>query len=278
MTQAGLFGSLEPDARKPTRVQQDLEVLITVKAAPTPSEKSGETVCVAGLALSANRLSSRFVRLYPVNYRNLEQDVQFKKYDIVKVSARPSSGDTRVESWNPIMTTLKVIEHLPPWKRRRALLDPVLEDSMCRLNRENQAGATGRSLALVRAKQVRDLQVSLHPGWTEQEQSKIDKYINQLDLFNERDKTPLEAPRMIGHFRWLCYETACQGHRQSIIDWEFVALQRRLSDASDEQLVRALRERFLEEICHSGREIAFFVGNQAKRHHVFHVLGIYYPS
>ena len=48
--QGSLFGNADAAGVKPAR-PDELEVLITVKAAPNPSEKAGETVCVAGLAL-----------------------------------------------------------------------------------------------------------------------------------------------------------------------------------------------------------------------------------
>jgi hypothetical protein len=38
-----------------------------------------------------------------------------------------------------------------------------------------------------------------------------------------------------------------------------------------------VRERFYEVLCRAGRDTAFFVGNQAKREHVFSVLGVYWP-
>jgi hypothetical protein len=94
-SQGALFGGPERDAPKPAR-PDELEVLVTVKAAPNPSAKSGETVCVAGLGLTHGRTQARWIRLSPINFRFLEQDQQFKKYDILRVRATPASGDTRV--------------------------------------------------------------------------------------------------------------------------------------------------------------------------------------
>ena len=58
-----------------------LRILITVKAAPNPSETYGETVCVAGLRVNLG--SPGWVRLYPINFRELDSDQKFAKYDIV---------------------------------------------------------------------------------------------------------------------------------------------------------------------------------------------------
>ena len=42
--------------------------------------------------------------------------------------------------------------------------------------------------------------------------------------------------------------------------------------------MEALRRRFVDEICGQSNEVAFYVGNQAKRESVFSVLGVYYPK
>lgn len=39
-----------------------------------------------------------------------------------------------------------------------------------------------------------------------------------------------------------------------------------------------MKERFVDMMFKAPRTPAFFVGNQAKRHHVFHVLGVNYPN
>lgn len=279
MATGSLFGLTRED-QKPS-IGERLRVLVTVKAAPNPSEKSGETVCVAGVALRHGDTDMRWVRLYPINFRYLEADLRFRKYDIVEVDAVPADSEPRVESWRPDMATMEVVDHLDPWTRRRHYLDAAVEDSMCDLNAENTKGATGRSLALIRPKGVDGLDVRPHPGWTPREQAKIDAYTNQLSLLPHEDRTPLEAPRMRAWYRYRCWSTHCRGHRQGVIDWEFVALQRQdsLRHASDEQMTEALRRKFLDMMCgNPDRDLAFYVGNQSKRHHVFSVLGIYYPD
>lgn len=87
-----------------------------------------------------------------------------------------------------------------------------------------------------------------------------------------------EAPRFKGWYRYKCATRACGGHRQGILDWEFVALQRKLGSLDDSSLQHALRAKFLDEMCADGRDVAFYVGNQAKRQHVFSVIGVYWPK
>ena len=80
-----------------------LKVLITVKTYPIPSAKYDELVCTAGVSETGD-----FVRLYPVNFRDLPYSQQYTKYQWIQVSAQRHSGrDTRKESYRPDCETLK---------------------------------------------------------------------------------------------------------------------------------------------------------------------------
>ncbi|WP_434741394.1 hypothetical protein [Micromonospora sp. SH-82] len=252
-----------------------LKILITVKAAPNPSEKYGETVCVAGLRTDV--LTTSWIRLYPINFRHLDSDEAFRKYDIVSIDVKPTRQDHRRESWKPVMDTIRRERYLDGWRPRQPLLDPAVEDSMCRLNREARERSDAQSLALVRPKEVRSLIITPHPGWTIDEQRKIDAYASQPDLFSSRSRSPLQAPRFKAAYHYLCHEPRCNGHKQHVIDWELIACQRRLKGCSDADLRAALESKFMGEMCPPNRNVAFYVGNQAKRAHVFSVLGVYWP-
>ncbi|GIG91072.1 hypothetical protein [Plantactinospora endophytica] len=277
MTQLSFFGPDEagpepkPDSDAPVR----LRLLITVKAAPNPSAKYGETVCVA--ALSVDPLRRGWVRLYPINHRDLDRDDRFRKYEIVSIDAKPARQDQRRESWKPIVDSVTRELFVPPWEKRRQLLDPYVEDSMCRVHRATADRPDAPSLALIRPARVDGIRVTPHEGWSADDQRKIEAYVSQLDLLDSRDRTPLEAPRFRAAYHYHCHEPGCGGHRQGILDWELVALQRNLRGRSDDEVRRAVEQKFLHELCGPGRDVAFYVGNQAKRVNTFSVLGIYWP-
>jgi hypothetical protein len=134
---------------------------------------------------------------------------------------------------------------------------------------------------MVRRSEILGFRLEPHPGWSRDEQGKIDAYVDQLelDVFEEaHDKTPLEAPRFKGYYKWRCGETNCPTHEQSIIDWEFVALQRHLWRRSAADAMDAIKTRFHDQLCAPDNDVAFYVGNQAKRPHTFSILGVYYPK
>ncbi|MDG4792178.1 hypothetical protein O7626_40970, partial [Micromonospora sp. WMMD1102] len=133
------------------------------------------------------------------------------------------------------------------------------------------------SLALIKPARLEDLEVVPHPGWSSSDQQKIDAYVNQFDLLNDRKRTPLEAPRFKATYRYRCHDSRCRGHQQGVLDWELVTFQRRLRHHTDNDLRRAIIDKFLHELCAPTRDTAFYVGNQAKRVTAFSILGVYWP-
>ncbi|GAB3219388.1 hypothetical protein GCM10027447_02130 [Glycomyces halotolerans] len=254
-------------------------VLITVKAAPNPSEKYGETVCVAGLRINPERQG--WVRLYPLNFRELERDSRFKKYSVLRLKAQPARSDGRRESWRPDWESVHTHQTvLAAWNPRRRWIDEHREGSMCRLNADARVDRQAKSLALIVPAKIDDFEIEEHPGWTAEQQRKLDKYLQQDELpipGTVRRPPELQAPKFKGFYRYTCHERGCNGHRQQILDWEFVALQRHLAQHRDDSAKEQLRAKFLDEMCAPDRDTAFYVGNMAARPRVFSALGVYWP-
>ncbi|MFF3855553.1 hypothetical protein [Micromonospora sp. NPDC002575] len=253
-----------------------LRLLITVKAAPNPSARYGETACVGALGLDAPWTG--WIRLYPIHFRDLVDDNKFRKYDVVRLDALPARQDQRRESWKPIVGTITTERHLANWQSRRNLLDSLIEDSMCQLNKQARDDPSARSIALIRAADISDLQVRRHPGWSTKDRKKMAGYLNQLDLLEPAQRSPLQEPRFTGTYRYRCAGHQCRGHQQTLLDWEFVALQRHLTQLTDAEAIDQLRHKFLTQLCAADRDVAFYVGNQAARPQSFSIGGVYAPK
>lgn len=252
-----------------------MTALILVKAAPNPSQTYGETVCVAGLRTDLR--ASGWIRLYPINFRALDDPNEFKKYDFVKFDARPARNDPRHESWRPVLTSITTVGHLKDWKKRASWVEEHVQDSMCDVLSAVRNNPPAQSLAAIRPREINDLVIEDHPGWSEAEQAKIDAYVNQMGLFESTPRRALKAPRFKAWYAYRCHRRGCKGHRQGLLDWEFVAHQRKLAGWSDAGAKAELRARWLDKMCSRERDTALYVGNQAKRQHVFSVLGLFYP-
>ncbi|WP_174549895.1 hypothetical protein [Herbidospora cretacea] len=250
-------------------------MLITVKAAPNPSTTYGETVCVAGLNLDLN--SPGWIRLYPINFRELGSESKFKKYNIVTVEATPNARDPRAESWRPRADRIRVESHLSTWDKRMPFIDDYVEDSMCDILAGVRERASARSLAAIRPSEILALDIEPHPGWSSEEQRKIDLYTQQEDLLYQGPRTALEAPRFKAWYRYRCGSRRCNTHRQGVFDWELVSLQRTVWDRDDAGVRQAIEEKFLTLMCAPDRDTIFYVGNQQAHPQSFIVLGVVYP-
>ncbi|WP_174552373.1 hypothetical protein [Microtetraspora niveoalba] len=275
--QPSLFGpDLGTFHQKPPEIGfQRLRVLITVKAAPNPSATYGETVCIAAIRLDIGHAG--WIRLYPINFRELDSDRQFRKYDVVTLEAKPAANDPRAESWRPRADSFVVERHLDGWPKRMAYLDDYIETSMCDLVSAVRQRPAARSLAAIRPRKILSLEIERHPGWTAAEQRKIDQYVRQLGLFESAPRTALQAPRFKAWYRYRCHAPHCNTHRQGIYDWELAALQRSVDRRDDAGVEQAVREKYWDLMCASDRDTIFYVGNQQAHPQSFIVLGVVYP-
>ena len=70
-----------------------LKILVLVKTAPIPSRKYAEIVCTAGI-----REDGTWVRIFPIKFRQLPKEHQFKKYQWIECYGYKPDNDNRPES------------------------------------------------------------------------------------------------------------------------------------------------------------------------------------
>lgn len=260
------------------RAGRRIKVMVLVKASPQPSATYGDTVCVAGVVLAPGPL--RWVRLYPVPFRYMDGDRQFKKYEVIDVKVRDAGADKRQESLKIDAQSLKIEGHIDGWERRSRWVEPLDVAGMCEIRAAVQRDINVVSLGAVRPREVHQLEIEEHPGWTVAEQARFERYAQQGDLFSETPPQLLDPPRKVVRLVYSCAAPECPGHRQRIIDWELTALQRRLRNQPDSVLDQAIQERFMDNMYASHKRPLIFVGNQENvaRRASFTVLGTYYPA
>jgi hypothetical protein len=250
----------------------ELELMVAVKAYPSISQTYGEAVCVAGVRLDTPK--PEWVRLYPVRYRELPVEKQFKKYEVIRLRARKHSSDRRRESFRPDEDSIQRLRSLPAgahWPMRRQLVEPLIGPTMCELGAGRRGGAEGPSLGLVRPARVSRLQLRPAEEWSLGQKATA----GQGNLLTE--KTELEKLPFTFAYEWTCQEPRCKGHLQSIADWELSEAYRSWQRKGYDP-VAAIRSRWLDEICAASRETYFFVGDQHQRPGKFLVLGTFYPK
>lgn len=257
---------------------QKLKLLITIKTYPIPSSKYDELVCTAGVTETGD-----FIRLYPVNFRELEYAKKYQKYQWMEVLAEKHTGrDVRKESYRPDTTSIKMLgEPIPTksgsWDERARYVLPNKSNSMEHLWDLQEKNRT--SLGIFRPAKVHDF--VFKPDDTEWKPAFLAQ-LQQQRFWDDRTATR-EPPRKIPwkfQYQFECDDSRCKrNHCMMIEDWEVGALYWRAVDqgASPEEAAKAVKYKFLDQICASDRDTHFFVGT-VLAHGTWVIVGTFWPK
>ena len=261
-----------------TAGKQRLKVLITVKTYPIPSSKYDELVCTAGVTEAGD-----FVRLYPINFRDLPFSRQYKKYQWIDIMASKHEGrDVRKESYRPDSESIRILgepikSNPGNWNERARYALVKKAGSMEDLRDRQQADGT--SLGVFRPKKVSDLRITPDdPEW----KPGFKAALQQARLWETRTVSK-EPPRKVPfkfHYRFDCDDARCNGHEMMIEDWEVGALFWRLVDggSSHKDAAAKVRLKFLEELCGEDKDTHLFVGTILAHPRSWVVIGVFYPK
>jgi hypothetical protein len=248
-------------------------VLITVKAYPAVGKRHGEAVCVAGIDID----SVRWIRLFPVPFRDLPDPNRFRKYETIELRAQKAPRDPRPESYTPDTGSIRVVRPaLPTGKapERRRYVEPLLAPSMCEIRRRRERDGT--SLGVFQPAELVGFEATEdRTPWDPEKQLRLD----QASLLMP-GKTALEKVPFRFRFAYRCTDAGCNGHRQTIIDWELGAAFRRFRDlyGSEERALDAIRHKWAEDMWGPRRDTFIYTGNQFDAPESFLVLGVFWPE
>ena len=232
-------------------------LLVTVRTYPTPSRSYTETVCTGGIT---DRHEWR--RLFPVQFRSLDSQQQFRTYDLIDVEVSEGK-DGRPETRRPNLVKLKVISYLKSWSDRCEWVEPTVLPSMQAMLDE------GRTIAPVAVAAVQDLTVkAVDRDWSPEQKDKL----RQEQLFDENrplEKIPFE-------FRFIWKDGDGQEHKNLFLAWEIGQTWRTYRERYPDPIEK-MRQKWLNDLCGANRRVSFFMGNLAKRRNVFAVCGIFNP-
>jgi hypothetical protein len=252
---------------------ENKKILITVKAYPNPSRKYGETVCCAGVDLSNYQL----VRLYPIPFRDLDNEQQFKKYSIIEVKCFKPSSDKRPESYCVVADSINVLDVIDTdngtWERRKDIVLKLPVKPLCQAYRD--AEEKDLSLGFIKPENITFDWIKQSPP----DQKSRELCYAQLSFFNKKKNAIEEIPFNF-YYNFKCAGIPdCSGHKLSIIDWEIGQAFRdwRTKYPSENILLEKIRQRWLEISNTTKRDVYFFAGNMWRFRKTFMVLGVFYP-
>lgn len=248
-------------------------IFVAVKAYPNPSYNYGETVCCAGVDTD----TVTWVRLYPIPFRDLDNDKRFKKYSLIEANCAKAGDDLRPESFRIQPESIRIIEHIDTrkdgWDRRRAIIQKLSAKSMCQIIKEEALHKT--SLGLIKPEGVSFLAKKRQA----KDSGKRDKVYARPGLF-DKPKEPVEEIPFQFYYQFKCIsEPDCPGHTLSIIDWEIHQSYRKWRGIyrDEGELLGKIQERWMMMVDSTTRDVYFYVGNLHRFQDVFTVLGVFYP-
>jgi hypothetical protein len=230
-------------------------------------------VCTGGILADTKKL----IRLYPIAYRYLEGDQKFGKYQWITAQIAKNEKDIRPESFkikNDSIRLGKKLSSQDKWMERKKwiLSDSNTFESLEHL--QNESNNELISMGLIKPKKIENLIIS-EKSKTELTEA-IDKknfIMNQPDMFLEKYDLEILPEKFILHF--VCNNENCNGHKISILDWEICELYRKLKDHADWK--QKIREKIMNERFGKDNDTYLIMGNMAGRHHIFCILGFFWP-
>jgi hypothetical protein len=247
-------------------------ILIVVKTYPNPSRKYGETVCCAGVDLDTDR----WVRIYPITFRQLA-DKRFAKYQIIECLAKKPNSDNRPESIRVDQDSIKLDGTPLPsgdtgWRRRMALLPPPatsLEEI------HDAQRVNGTSLGMLRPRRIERLVIEPAKPWSASQEAHIRQQRLNLGAELSTELSELKQIPWKFSYRFTCDDERCNGHQLQIEDWEIGQSFRSWSRSHPGNWQAMIKQKYEEEL--PGRDLHLVVGNLAKHHGTFVIIGLVRP-
>lgn len=257
--------------REPMSIAKPGRFLMLVKTYPSPSTKYGETVCCAGIEVETRD----WIRMYPVNFRSLDDYSKFKKWQFIEATWSPSSSDGRPESRKVHQDSIHAGEFLRAgsgWPQRMRWLEPLIDPSLESLKTEQLR--TKKSLGAIRPKRIKRLVIRPAQGWD----ADATRQLQQLSLTWTDSVVPRGDLEQLPYdflYEFDCNDDACSGHQMEIFDWELGEAYRHFRRRYGADGWQAkLREKYEQDL--PSRDLILLLGT----HHRWKnwlIVGIVYP-
>jgi hypothetical protein len=252
-------------------IWENKKVLITVRTYPTPAKSGIEVSCTAGVTDDG-----KWIRLFPVPYRFLDNDKRFRKYQWISVDVT-KSGDPRPESYHLNRDSINIISEPIStegnWHLRKQLVLPLVSPSLCYLQKEQHNNGYP-TLGMFKPKQITKLLIETDEfEWTEAELAKL----KQIPLFGNMPTKELEKIPYKFSYLFFCNDISCQGHQLSCVDWEIGQSFRAWSKKYNSSWEYYLRMRYEKDMMYRN-DTYFYVGTTRSHPDTWIIVGLFYPK
>ena len=233
-----------------------VEFMVNCKTYPAVSSKYVETVCTGGV-----RPDGEFVRLYPVPFRFLDAEEQYKRWDVIRVRAYRDTKDQRPESWHiePGMA-IERVDSITTEKGRWDWMKKTVHESASAMETK---GLTNGYVEVV------PIELYWKPDPKEWTPAQMD-VIRQGDLFASKEQMQSIADRVPWQFR-LKYREKNTGREDDgkVLAWSYYQGFRRarIGVNSDEEALEVIADRVRGSIFNPEKSVFAILGTHSRFGH-----------
>ena len=268
-----------------------IKVLITVKAYPALSKKYNETVCTAGITEDG-----KWIRIYPIPFRQLDYENQFKKYELIELELEKNTSDFRPESYRPVDIRLKDMVSYGLikadgniWTERRKIVLNKVYTNLNQLIIEAKDKKVCTSLATFKPSKILDfIFEETEREWNKNKLDYLKSKKLQLNLFdneNEFDISEFEIVNKLPYkFSFVFEDDSGRNSKLMIEDWETGMLfwNSLVKHNGDEQKAcEDVKKKYFDDFAKI-KDYYFFLGTTKRHHYVapnpFVIIGDFRPK
>ena len=264
------------------------KVLISVKTYPTLSEKYDELVCTAGF-----REDGSWIRIYPVPFRKLDYEGQYKKWQWIEIDLVKNDSDFRPESFRPnnIDDEIILLDKIGTennWEKRKDIVLNKVWDNMSELIEDSRHINNKTSLAVMKPKKVIDfVWKEVEREWDKEKLKRIIAKQKQISLFEEEDAKKFfkVVNKLPYEFSYKFINEDGKERKLMIEDWELGMLYwncLKKFNGDESIALNKVKEKYFDLFVND-RDLYFFLGTTKKfhamnSHNPFIIIGTFYPK
>jgi hypothetical protein len=258
-------------------------VLIAVKTYPSISSKYEETVCTAGFLEDGT-----WIRIYPIPFRKLSYESQYKKYQWVEMDLEKNLSDFRPESYRPVSIDkepipLDFLDTNDEWKKRKEFALKHIHTNLTQLIEAAKDKTRCTSLAVFKPAKIIDFLVKpVEREWDKDKLANLEAERKQMDLFKQPEDPFQVVDKLPYEFSYHFCDDAGKESKLMIEDWEIGQLFWNCLKkyGNEERAVEKVREKYFDHFAQT-KDLHFFLGTTKQHHFVarnpFIIIGVFYP-
>ncbi len=217
----------------------EIKALIIGRASPEPSKKHIETVCTGGITERGQLL-----RLYPIPYRYLEENQQYKLWTWASFAVQKNPQDKRKESYRVREESIRILSEVSDKSEQFSLLQKAISP-----HREYLDEMYKRDWTSMGVVEIELLALEARPQSRNWERDK--PHVKQFHLYTE--VRPLKQQPIEMRLRYRCKNNPdCKTHESTLLGWEYMAafrkfrMQYKTGVRAFEEISRIILDRFAD--------------------------------